>query len=108
MGINIKSVAADLRTWLFLGGVIVVVSAKVLGYAELPKRVDNVEEHVEGIEDGVENNKDGIRKLVLSIDKFVGVQQVREEKQMIIDEAQDKREGMMFELLKQIRTENGR
>ena len=89
---GLKEFVDKAKIYIFLGGLLTIVIGGVvwqLSYAEIPQKVDKLKvDHLE--------TKEHVKKLANTFDKYMAVQHTRQE-------AQDKREAMMFELIKENR-----
>lgn len=85
---NMGKLARNGKAWIFVIGISGVTLFKVFGFAELPKRVDAVEQ------EDVGQNK-AIDKLANSVDKYIAVQQAKEE-------ADVKKEELLFKWIEAV------
>lgn len=85
---KIEKAAKDIKTYLFLAGLIITMTAGAVGFAKLPKKVEEVEKKAE-------ENKDNIQKLSYDITSYIKVQAEREK-------AQERREELMYKLLERL------
>ena len=82
---NIKSLVTNVRTYIYLVGIVVIALVSVSSYAKLPKVVEKAKEEI------VEN-KDKVNKLAVTIDKYIMRQEV-------LQDAQERREELMLKLI---------
>ncbi len=70
------------KTIAILFTIITAITATALGWVKLPGRVDVVEEEMEEIKEEVREDKSNLEKLASSLDKYIAVQEVRNELMM--------------------------
>ena len=84
----------NIKGWLLGIGIIATITLTVLGYAELPKKVKEVDKKAE-------QNTEEIKELSSTVEKYIAVQGE-------VNKGQEKREQLMFEIIQKLSDKNGR
>lgn len=88
MNYKLQKLATDIRTYLFLGGLIIAVTAGAMSWANLPGKVKEVEKKTE-------ENQDNIQALAGTIQQYIAVQAAKEEET-------EKREKLLLKLIEKM------
>jgi len=86
----------EFKTWIAIVTVIAGVVVGVVTYMNLPKKVDALDRKVEVAHKRIGDTQDNVQKVAASVDSFVAEQRV-------IQREQEKREGLMIELIKSVK-----
>ena len=99
-----KKFLQDLRTWYVCGGVLLIITLKILGFVDIPNRLAVAEETIT-------INGDAVKELADNLGDYIREDKIKEEAREIRHteqmQAQQSYNSLMMEYIKETRRSNG-